>query len=229
MAGSTSSEGGFGEAPAPPVRLTPTEIQQKEFAVARLGGYRMRDVDEFLDELTATVGDLLAENERLRRQSGAAPVVGSPDLDDVSRQADEIIQRARDEAAKIVATAKERAATAAGETAVAAGGAELAAVNAFLNQERDFLQSLAALVQDHAGSVKVMAKQARAAAPTPPQQDRPPTARRRAAPPVEGSRADDAPSETIRVEEPAPAAATPPTGETEADSGLRELFWGDDS
>ena len=38
--------------PATPTRLTPMDVQQKEFGVTRVGGgYKMRDVDEFLDEL----------------------------------------------------------------------------------------------------------------------------------------------------------------------------------
>ena len=55
---------------------------------------------------------LTAENERLRA-GGAAPVVGSPDLDDVARQADEIIARARAEAARITGEAKAASAAAA--------------------------------------------------------------------------------------------------------------------
>ena len=53
-----------GWAPTPagavPRPVTPLEIQQKEFAVARFGGYKMRDVDEFLDELTESVGALVS-------------------------------------------------------------------------------------------------------------------------------------------------------------------------
>ena len=138
------------------------EIQQKEFRVSRLNGYRMRDVDEFLDQLTESVSALVDENRRLRSQAGAQPVVGSPDLDDVARQADEIIQRARDEAARI--TAEARAGAAAG---AAATPAQLAAVGAFLSEEKEFLQGIAGLVQQHAETVKSMAKQARAAKPAP--------------------------------------------------------------
>src|SRR5947208_83278 len=35
-----------------PRRVAPEDIQAKEFRMARLGGYKERDVDEFLDELT---------------------------------------------------------------------------------------------------------------------------------------------------------------------------------
>jgi DivIVA domain-containing protein len=52
-------------------RITPTDIQQKEFQVARFGaGYRMREVDEFLDQVTDALSALVAENERLLRGSG---------------------------------------------------------------------------------------------------------------------------------------------------------------
>ena len=62
--------------------------------MSRFGGYRMRDVDEFLDRLTESTEALVAENERLR--AGGAPIVGTSDLDEVNRQADEILQRARE-------------------------------------------------------------------------------------------------------------------------------------
>ncbi len=39
-----------GDTPATRSRLTPIDVQQKEFRVSRLGGYKMRDVDEFLDQ-----------------------------------------------------------------------------------------------------------------------------------------------------------------------------------
>ena len=92
--------------------ITPADIQRQEFGVSRFGGYRMRDVDEFLDRLTASTEAIIAENERLR--AGGAPIVGTSDLDEVNRQADEIVQRARDEAARIVAEANEHAAVLAG-------------------------------------------------------------------------------------------------------------------
>ena len=148
--------------------MTPLDIQQKEFQVSRLGGYRMRDVDEFLDQLTDAMTAVLAENERLRSGASGSPIVGSPDLDEVSRQADEIIQRARDEAARIVADANERAASMAGHVASGTvSEADRAAVDAFLARERAFLQSLAALVQEHADGVKGMAREVRRRSPQP--------------------------------------------------------------
>ncbi|MGB7807148.1 MAG: DivIVA domain-containing protein, partial [Actinomycetota bacterium] len=155
--------------------LGPLDVQQKEFRVSRFGGYKMRDVDEFLDRITDSMSALTVENERLRK--GAPPsIVGTPDLADVSRQADEIIERARAEAARIVAEAKATGAQpAGGQPGTAASPQERAAVTAFLTREREFLQSLAGLVQEHAEQVRGMAKTAkRVPAPT----DTPPAAPR---------------------------------------------------
>jgi len=150
--------------PAASASLTPAEIQSKEFNVSRFGGYRMRDVDEFLDQITESMTKLTDENQRLRSASGlpVAPSIGAPDLADTSRQADEIIESARAEAAKIVQDARAQAAV--GTTAAVVAGSDTgrAAVTPFLAQERDFLQQLATLVQSHAESVKGMAKASRA-------------------------------------------------------------------
>jgi DivIVA domain-containing protein len=55
-------------------RVTPQDVQQKEFRVTRVGaGYRMREVDEFLDQITDTLSALIAENERLRVAGGSPP------------------------------------------------------------------------------------------------------------------------------------------------------------
>jgi len=226
--------------------LTPADIQQKEFRVARLGGYKMRDVDEYLDELTLAVGALLEENEHLRAQSGMAPMVGAPDLDDVSRQADEIIERARREAARILAGA-EGGAPGAGGSSAGAGEPERAAVNAFLTQERAFLQGLAALVQGHAESVKGMARRARqiqaaptAAAAEPSSDDEPddepgstpepeaaePPPEAPVTQPIRPPAAAEATDEPIRLDEPTPAGAGK-APDAEGDNSLRELFWGD--
>ncbi len=90
--------------------MGPLDVQQKEFRVSRFGGYKMRDVDEFLDHITDSMSAMAAENDRLRKGAPASSIVGTPDLADVSRQADEIIQRARAEAARIVTEAKSQAA-----------------------------------------------------------------------------------------------------------------------
>jgi DivIVA domain-containing protein len=62
-------------------RVTPLDVQQKEFRVTRVGsGYRMREVDEFLDQITDTLTALVAENDRLRTSGGAvaAAPAGKP-------------------------------------------------------------------------------------------------------------------------------------------------------
>jgi DivIVA domain-containing protein len=211
--------------------ITPADIQRQEFGVSRFGGYRMRDVDEFLDRLTASTEAIIAENERIR--AGGAPIVGTSDLDDVNRQADEIVQRARDEAARIVAEANEHAAAlAGGATVVAGSGADRAAVDAFLTRERDFLQSLATLVQGHAEAVKAMARKARSAAPAPaPAATAPQTSV--AVPEAASGPAPTAPvpatppDEPVRVDEPQHAAAGDREGD--GDPSLRQLFWGEES
>ena len=56
---------------APAGRLTPADVQEKEFHVTRVGaGYRMREVDEFLDQVTDTLSALVEENDRLRGTAG---------------------------------------------------------------------------------------------------------------------------------------------------------------
>jgi DivIVA domain-containing protein len=236
--------------PRPNARITPLDIQQKEFRVSRFGGYRMRDVDEFLDQLTEIVSELADENARLRRQAGAAPVVGSPDLEDVARQADEIIQRARDEAARIAADARSRSAATA--TPTAGSDEERAAVKAFLQQERGFLQDLAGLVQGHAETVKGMAKGARRPEPEDVATSEPP-------PTPASSQTTEVDEEEARVAEAsadeeenerlveiedaartqslpapddpgelAPSRPTGPDRSNEGDPSLRELFWGED-
>jgi DivIVA domain-containing protein len=168
----TKHDGSTGfESDGPPAQtLTPLQIQQKEFGVARFGGYRMRDVDEFLDQVTDALSAVLADNERLRRRAsagGGTGIVGTPDVDAVSRQADEIIQRARDEAARLIAEARAQATTQLpGSGTGGTAGDERAAVSAFLMREREFLQSLAALVQEHAEGVKGMARRSRAPTPS---------------------------------------------------------------
>ncbi len=233
--------------------ITPLDIQQKEFRVSRFGGYRMRDVDEFLDKLTEVVSGLTEENARLRRQAGAEPVVGSPDLDDVARQADEIIQRARDEAARIDTEARARASLA--PAPAFASGGDRAAVKAFLAQERAFLESLAGLVQGHAETVKGMARSARrpdqsstasaegSDAPEAPadqlaDEPAPPPADVETSDPEEGPIVEIGDAEATlslpAAEEPGELAQTRPTatGRTkdrgDGDPSLRELFWGEE-
>ena len=235
--------------PAAGATITPLDIQQKEFRVSRFGGYRMRDVDEFLDRLTEVVTGLTEENARLRRQAGAAPVVGSPDLDDVARQADEIIQRARDEAARIDTEARARASLSTAP-AVASEG-DRAAVKAFLAQERAFLESLAGLLQGHAETMKGMARNVRRPDRASPEDSDAPAAStepvaHEESPPVavtpgepdEGPIVEVGDAEETQslpaAEEPGELAQTRPTTSArgsdrgDGDPSLRELFWGEE-
>jgi DivIVA domain-containing protein len=243
---------GFGEVTGPRT-LTPLDIQQKEFGVSRLGGYKMRDVDEFLDELTEAMTQLTEENERLHAQSllPAAPT-GSPGIADASREAEEILARAREEAAEIVRTARSQGGGGAGGDPAD----DRASIGAFLSREREFLQSLAALVQGHAEGVKELARTARQTRPAAPAPESETIAPVESAPP-EGGPASDEPAaasqpevqdaipqtpsvsaspageEAIRVDEPQPAVVSGPENddapaEGGGDRSLRELFWGED-
>lgn len=54
-------------APRDTERVTPLNVQGKEFGIARFGrGYKMRDVDDYLDDVTDMLSRLEAENEALR-------------------------------------------------------------------------------------------------------------------------------------------------------------------
>jgi DivIVA domain-containing protein len=47
--------------------VAPLNVQAKEFGIARFGrGYKMRDVDDYLDDVTDMLSRLEAENEALR-------------------------------------------------------------------------------------------------------------------------------------------------------------------
>ena len=244
-------------APAPSAAsrmLTPLDIQQKEFRVSRFGGYKMRDVDEFLDQLTDSMS-AVADGERAaaRRRRRPPRSIGTADLDDVDRQADEIIaagpRRGGADRRGGQSTGGDRRPERAPRSP-----ADRAAVDAFLAQEREFLQSLAGLVQGHAETVKGMAKAARqtparygpggrrgpAAEPRPttspprarprhrtPPRPRPPTRRRRRAEPRAATHPRRASPSGSRSRSP-PRSAARMTKEPEGDRSLRELFWGED-
>ncbi|MDQ4108262.1 MAG: DivIVA domain-containing protein [Actinomycetota bacterium] len=75
----TASEGSSGWSSVPTGRITPSDVQEKEFRVARFGaGYRVREVDEFLDQVTDALSALTAENERLLRAAGDVAPASSP-------------------------------------------------------------------------------------------------------------------------------------------------------
>ncbi len=146
-------------------RLTPLDIQQIEFRRS-FKGYDEREVDEFLDRLTEDFAAALDEAQRLRdrAEGGLGAVVTGGAQTGSKRTADEIVQRAKDDAARIVREAQERA-TAIGAAALGPGTAVGSAgdretIAPFIAKEREFLTSLATLVQGHAEAVRGMASSA---------------------------------------------------------------------
>jgi DivIVA domain-containing protein len=143
-----------------PRRVTPVEIQQKEFRLA-MRGYNERDVDQFLDEVTEEVARLYADNKRLREEvefgkTTRLETTGAAEAEGVMRQA-------REEAARIIAEATARASTmgggagavqASGDPAAVAGAPPSEIMGVFLARERAFLQNMANLIQSHAEGVK---------------------------------------------------------------------------
>jgi DivIVA domain-containing protein len=138
-------------------RITPVDIQQKEFGLA-IRGYSERDVDQFLDEVTEEVARLYAENKRLREEvefarTSRLDVVGAG-------EAEALLRRAREEAGRLLAEARARASALVPATATP-GRATAAALAPFVAKEREFLQSLANLIQTHAEAVKDQIRRAR--------------------------------------------------------------------
>lgn len=199
-------------------RITPTDIQQKEFRLA-FRGYNERDVDEFLDRLTEDLASYVDETRRLRERLSAGGT--APNAEEGSRQAEALLAEAREEAARIVREAEERAAVVgAGTGTVDARGI----IGPFLNRERDFLQSLGRLVQAHAETIRGMVLAYREQAePSVLAQPSP-------ADPARSGEPEEPPPSTAAVpgrEEPvvvSDEAAAPP----ERQRSLRELFWGED-
>jgi len=143
-----------------PRRITPVDIQQKEFRLA-MRGYNERDVDQFLDEVTEEVARLYADNKRLREEIEFNRTTRLPTTD--AAEAEVIIRRAREEAARIIAEAGARASTMAaagdpgqsvGSTAQGSGAPPTEILSVFLPRERAFLQNMANLIQAHAEGVK---------------------------------------------------------------------------
>ena len=142
-------------------RLTPIDVQQKEFRVASrpFRGYDEQEVDEFLDKVTEELARLHAENRRLLEDTEFRRTV--PVDPDAAVEADEVVRKAREEAARILADAEARtgrllAQMRADSPSLSSQSADV--VNRFLAPEREFLQSLAGLIQRHAESVKTDAR-----------------------------------------------------------------------
>jgi DivIVA domain-containing protein len=213
-----TQEAGF-TTPETRPRLTPIDVQQKEFRLA-FRGYNERDVDEFLDLVTEELAASTAENRRLQDRADSNVELGGADVTWASREAEGILERARADAASTVADAEERAAAIL--AAAGAGPADPRGVIApYLNREREFLQSLGQLVQQHADSVRRMVRSAKeqAATPSAPREDVDEVPRVR----IEPARAN-----------PMAAPVQPRAEDARGDSApgrhrsVRELFWGED-
>src|SRR2546425_11240257 len=142
-------------------RVTPVDIQQKEFGLA-FRGYNERDVDQFLDEVTEEVARLYAENKRLREERESART-SRLDLGG-AEEADALLRQAREEAARLLADARARVSAMDPGPDASGGQGTAAALAPFVAQEREFLQSLANLIQTHAEAVKDQIRRARDAA-----------------------------------------------------------------
>jgi hypothetical protein len=210
--------------------------------VARFGaGYRMREVDEFLDQVTDAMTALVAENERLLQGSMSGSMRSDPPS--TSPSAPPSAPAAPEDAGR-------------------------AAVEAFLRRERGFLQDLGALVQAHAGELRSMVREVRRDVARPaaagsegeaskepaiePQPKPAPAAVVEAAEeiaedagaseqvtedefPRDEEEASEGPStattgviaeEPIRLDEPEPARSG--RSDDEDEGSLRELFWGEE-
>jgi cell division initiation protein len=233
--GATSS--GFGV--QSPARLTPADVQQKEFRIS-FRGYNERDVDEFLDQVTEELQRYEAEVMRLRTERASF----DPASFDLDAEQQRILARAQERADAIVREAEARAAG----IPTAPASDTRAVVAPYLNREREFLQSLGSLVQGHAQTIKTMVEEARRRVEGPPQPDSPSppsvaadtTAAEPAASRTDGGGGDprepgvDATGEgdvvVLGVDQPVRASTERRADEREPEDArsLRELFWGED-
>lgn len=233
-------------------RLTPADVQQKEFRLA-FRGYNERDVDAFLDHVTEELGAYLEENRRLRDQvSAAEPSAQALPAEDAASQgeppeeAEVLVARAREEAAVIVADARSQAERIVADASVATSGPQpdpssaapdpRATLAPFLSRERGFLQDLGRLVQGHAEDIRGMVQAARGSRVAEPGErpagaDGRPEADAASATPIAVPEAEpgDEPTEAERT---TVGATGEPSQEDEGDPerqrSLRELFWGED-
>ena len=166
-------------------RITPEEVQRVEFRLS-FRGYNERDVDAFLDRVTEDLSAYIADGQG----SGVAGADAEQIRARARAEADEILRRAREDAANMRGTAPP-----AGPVLRDAR----AAVAPFLSSEREFLQSLGSLVQTHAEEVKEMVMTLRSRAEAGPRE------------PVEPRVLPDPPAvrEEQSSSEPAPVEAAP--------------------
>jgi cell division initiation protein len=200
--------------PEPRDRLTPADVQQKEFRVS-FRGYNEREVDEFLDRVTEELQRYEADLMRMRSERA------STDPAPAASEAERVLREARERADSIVREAEARAA---GIPAASAADAR-SVVAPYLNREREFLQQLGGLVQEHARTIKTMVEEARRR-----------TDAASAPPPADSDAAGDGEATASEVvvlandEERVPATPDPSAEEDppEGARSLRELFWGED-
>jgi DivIVA domain-containing protein len=208
-----------------PGRITPLDVQQKEFHVTRVGaGYRMREVDEFLDQVTDALSALIAENERLKsagtagggREAPPAAALHGADRDAVQaflrrekgflQDLGGLVQAHAEELRSMVRSVRRDAPSPV--TAAEAVGEEPGPVTA----AEAVGEEPGAVTAAEAGAIE------RAEEPAPATSDE------------DDGRAPETlaatPDEPIRLEEPEPAR----TRRSEEDKGdsLRELFWGEE-
>ncbi len=158
-------------------RLTPVDVQQKQFRLA-FRGYNERDVDEFLDQVTEELARLHAESRRWQEELEMRRTM--PLATGGAAEAEQMLARARQEAGRILAEAEAEArstvaeARRVSEDVGAFSGQETGVGPAdvrtgdFLGREKDFLQRLAGIIQEHAEAVKRDLRHIREAAPTGP-------------------------------------------------------------
>jgi DivIVA domain-containing protein len=229
---------GFADAPTAAARLTPADIQQKEFRLA-FRGYNEKDVDEFLDMVTEHLAAYVEENERLRRGSGNASVgvPTAPSVAESSSQAEAVLAGAREKAAAIVREAEIKA-TELGLSREPESGDAHAAITPFLQREREFLQSLGQLVQDHAQNVRDMVRRSKEGRATVAPAATGAVAASESEPAIQESGdpaavthgdAEGSPGETT-TEPPFPRPESPGGGMSGPGDrpSLRELFWGEE-
>lgn len=213
-------------------RVTPLDVQQKEFRVTRVGsGYRMREVDEFLDQITDTLTALVAENDRLRTSGGAVapapagetspsttPSRADPGAVDAFLQQEKgflqdlggLVQAHAEELRSMIRAARSAPAAPDTPTAPEAPVAPIAAPVA-----EPIVEAEPAAIDEPAPASDEIEEQTEPSASGAVEDERDPDADTRVV-------AD----EPIRLEEPQPARSGR-SDEKEGDS-LRELFWGEE-
>jgi cell division initiation protein len=209
-------------------RLTPLDVQQREFRVS-FRGYNEREVDEFLDVVTEELQRYERELMRVRSERAAI----DPSAFDLDAEAQRILTEAKTRAESILRDAEARASG----IHTASAAEPRAVVAPYLNREREFLERLGSLVQEHAQAIKTMVEEARrrteSSAPNTAGLAMNPT-ERATAPNTDNAPSAGDPSEhdlvVLETQEVASSGAEHADSDREPEGarGLRELFWGED-